>query len=398
MQNILNQLSAMKMSLEEELKTLLLLSCMPDNWENLVAAVSNAEPEGGLTFAYVTDRLLNEEIRRKSNPTEFLKSKALAMEERGRSVNRSHQGRDKSKGRSKSRRGKIKCYHCEKLGHMKKECRIIKREQSGKESERHKDSTDVVSNGDDVILVGETLEECLLTSSTLEWIVDCGASYHATSCRENFISYNSRIYGIIRMGNQSTSNIIGMVHGPLSSHTYERERERERERYMKDRILIIGATGYLGRRLVKTSLALGIPTYCLYRPEVASDVEKVQMLIGFKLQGAHLLKGSFEDHESLVSALKQVDVVISAVAGNHIKNAILEQLKLIQAIKEVGTIKVENFMPPTDHVVIYGKGGKKCIWNDEDDMAMYTMLAVDDPRTLNKTLYIRPPVNLMTQT
>ncbi|KAF8400919.1 hypothetical protein HHK36_014222 [Tetracentron sinense] len=223
---------------------------------------------------------------------------------------------------------------------------------------------------------------------------------------------------------------------------------------MKDRVLIIGATGYLGRRLVKTSLALGFPTYCLYRPEVASDAEKVQMLIEFKLQGAHLLKGSFEDHESLVSALKQVDVVISAVAGNHIRHAILEQLKLI---KEVGTIKrflpsefgmdvdrmehaippgdyvfadkrvirraiekenipytyvsanccagyftaslaqANNFMPPTDHVVIYGNGGKKCIWNDEDDMAMYTMLAVDDPRTLNKTLYLRPPANIMTQ-
>ncbi|KAF8400921.1 hypothetical protein HHK36_014224 [Tetracentron sinense] len=226
---------------------------------------------------------------------------------------------------------------------------------------------------------------------------------------------------------------------------------------MKDRVLIIGATGYLGRRLVKTSLALGFPTYCLYRPEVASDAEKVQMLIEFKLQGAHLLKGSFEDHESLLSALKQVDVVISAVAGNHFRHAILEQLKLIKAIKEVGTIKrffpsefgmdvdrmehaidpgayvfadkrvirravekenipytyvsanccagyftaslvqVCNFMPPTDNVVIYGKGDKKCIWNDEDDMAMYTMMAVDDPRTLNKTLYIRPPGNIMTQ-
>ena len=58
----------------------------------------------------------------------------------------------------------------------------------------------------------------------------------------------------------------------------------------KDKVLIIGATGYLGRRLVKASMDLGHPTFVLYRPEVASDAEKVQMLIGFKMQGAKLLQ------------------------------------------------------------------------------------------------------------
>ncbi|XP_077228457.1 bifunctional pinoresinol-lariciresinol reductase 2-like [Tasmannia lanceolata] len=225
----------------------------------------------------------------------------------------------------------------------------------------------------------------------------------------------------------------------------------------KDRVLIIGATGYLGRRLVKASMDLGHPTFVLYRPEIASDAEKVQMLIGFKMQGATLLQGSFEDHESLVSALKKVDVVVSAVAGNHLRHAILEQTKLIEAIKEVGTIKrflpsefgmdvdrmehaippgdyiftdkrlirraieaanipytyvsanccagyflaalaqVGHFMPPTDSAMIYGNGDKKCIWVDEDDMAMYTMMSVDDPRTTNKTIYFRPRGNILSQ-
>nr|QQM18964.1 pinoresinol lariciresinol reductase 1 [Kadsura heteroclita] len=225
----------------------------------------------------------------------------------------------------------------------------------------------------------------------------------------------------------------------------------------KDRVLIIGATGYLGRRFVKASLALGYPTYLLYRPEVASDAEKVQMLIGFKMQGAHLLEGSLGNHESMVSALKQVDVVVSVVAGNHLRHAILEQIKLVNAIKEVGTIKrfipsefgmdpgrmkhaidpgayvfkdkrivreaiekagipytyisanccagyflsalaqILNFMPPRDHVLIYGDGSKKCIWVDEDDIGMYTMMAINDPRTLNKSLYLRPRGNILTQ-
>jgi phenylcoumaran benzylic ether reductase len=51
------------------------------------------------------------------------------------------------------------------------------------------------------------------------------------------------------------------------------------------------------------------------------------------------LQGSLHDHESLIAALKQVDVVICTVASN----CILEQLKLVEAIREVGTIKVRLF-------------------------------------------------------
>lgn len=34
---------------------------------------------------------------------------------------------------------------------------------------------------------------------------------------------------------------------------------------------------------------------------------------------------------------------------------------------------------------------------DEDDIATYTIKSIDDPRTLNKTLYLRPPENILTQ-
>ena len=34
---------------------------------------------------------------------------------------------------------------------------------------------------------------------------------------------------------------------------------------------------------------------------------------------------------------------------------------------------------------------------DEDDIATYTIKSVDDPRTLNKTIYIRPQENILTQ-
>ncbi|URD98734.1 Isoflavone reductase [Musa troglodytarum] len=221
----------------------------------------------------------------------------------------------------------------------------------------------------------------------------------------------------------------------------------------KDRVLITGATGYLGRRLVKASLALGHPTFLLFRPDTASDLARCQMLMELKMDGAQLLQGSLDDRDSLISALKQVDAVVSTIAGDQI----LQQLKLVEAIKEAGTIKrylpsefgmdvdrmhhamppgdkifsekrivrraIEEasiphtyisancfagiflaglaqlaiFMPPRDHVNVYGGGDKRCIWVAEEDVAMYAMLSVDDPRTLNKVLYLRPPANILSQ-
>ena len=35
------------------------------------------------------------------------------------------------------------------------------------------------------------------------------------------------------------------------------------------------------------------------------------------------------------------------------------------------------------------------IFSKEEDIATYTIKAVDDPRTLNKDLHIRPPANIL---
>lgn len=231
-----------------------------------------------------------------------------------------------------------------------------------------------------------------------------------------------------------------------------------RERMEKSKVLIVGGTGYLGKRLVKASLEEGHLTYILHRPEIGVDIEKVQMLLSFKEQGAYLVSGSFDDHRSLVDAMKLVDVVICAISGVHIRSHhILLQLKLVNAIKEAGNVKrflpsefgtdparMENTMEPgrvtfddkmvvrkaiedagipftyvsancfagyflgglcqpgyilpsRDNVLLLGDGNQKAIYVDEDDIAKYTIKTIDDPRTLNKTLYLRPPKNIMSQ-
>lgn len=37
------------------------------------------------------------------------------------------------------------------------------------------------------------------------------------------------------------------------------------------------------------------------------------------------------------------------------------------------------------------------VFMDEDDIATYTIKTIDDPRTLNKTVYLRPAENILSQ-
>ncbi|XP_058220791.1 phenylcoumaran benzylic ether reductase Betv6-like isoform X1 [Rhododendron vialii] len=217
----------------------------------------------------------------------------------------------------------------------------------------------------------------------------------------------------------------------------------------KSKILIIGGTGYIGKFIVEASAKSGHPTFALVRESTVSDPAKAKLIDGFKSSGVTLLHGDVNDHGSLVKAIKQVDVVISAVGSLQI----LDQTKIIAAIKEVGHIKrffpsefgndvdhvnaVEpaktafavkaqirraieaegipytyvpsNFFagyflptlaqpgvsaPPRDKVIIFGDGNPKAVFNEEHDIGTYTIKAVDDPRTLNKVVYIKPPKNV----
>ncbi|XP_020592019.1 isoflavone reductase-like protein [Phalaenopsis equestris] len=47
--------------------------------------------------------------------------------------------------------------------------------------------------------------------------------------------------------------------------------------------------------------------------------------------------------------------------------------------------------PPVDKITIFGDGNTKGVFVDEDDIGIYTIKAANDPRTLNKIVYIRPP-------
>ncbi|MCO5595303.1 hypothetical protein L7F22_049344 [Adiantum nelumboides] len=219
------------------------------------------------------------------------------------------------------------------------------------------------------------------------------------------------------------------------------------------RVLVIGATGNLRRHIVRACVEAGHRTYALVRHHPSfSDPQRCLLLQSFKDSNVRIIEGCIEDRAILVLALRRVDAVISVLGTG----SLLKQLQLIKAIKKAGNIKrfvpsefgvdvdritrvpalqkmfegklqtrraieavhipytyisaschTSSFLgcllqpglasPPSDGVMIYGAGDVKGVYVDELDVAAFTTKAINDPRTLNKTLYIRPPLNVLTQ-
>ncbi|KAK4264637.1 hypothetical protein QN277_025788 [Acacia crassicarpa] len=212
----------------------------------------------------------------------------------------------------------------------------------------------------------------------------------------------------------------------------------EKNNEEKSKILIVGATGYVGDYMVKASLSLGHPTLAYVRPiHTSSHFSK---LLHLQSLGLTFFQGELDEEEKLVSCLQQADIVISTLAPPQY----LEQLKLIKAIKLAGNIKrfvpseygnevdrvkglppfeavlenkrkirrateeagipytyisanslaayfVSYLLHPHDlktlqHILVYGTGHAKAVLNYEEDVAFYTVKAATDKRAENRVV------------
>ncbi|CAL5201154.1 unnamed protein product [Lathyrus oleraceus] len=217
----------------------------------------------------------------------------------------------------------------------------------------------------------------------------------------------------------------------------------------KNKILVFGGTGYIGKYMVKASISLGYPTFVYTRPiNTKTPSSKIQLCDEFNSLGVTLVEGELE-HDRILKVIKQVDIVICTFPYP----LVMEQLKIIDAIKVAGNIKrflpsdfgVEEDkvhpLPPfqvfldkkikirreieaaripytfvsancfgayfvnfllrpyesNKDIVVYGNGETKAILNYEEDVAIYTIKVANDPRAHNRIVVYRPSKNIITQ-
>ncbi|CAM8943994.1 unnamed protein product [Rhodiola kirilowii] len=215
-------------------------------------------------------------------------------------------------------------------------------------------------------------------------------------------------------------------------------------------ILVIGGTGYIGKHVVRASVKQGHRTFVYMRP-ITPQTSPSKLLLHkeFLADGVNVFQGQLDEHEKLVEAVSRADIVIATLAFPQI----LDQLKIIQAMKVAGNVKrfipsefgleedrltalepfqtylerkrnvrratkasgipytfvsgncfAQYFLHVLFHTyekqadtVIYGSGETKVVMNFEEDIAMYTVKAASDPRTCNRIVIIRPPKNTTSQ-
>jgi hypothetical protein len=201
---VTNPLISVKVDFDDEFRALLILCSLPKSWNGLVMAVSNSvSGSNTLKFDDVVGVILSEEMRWKS--TSETSRNALNMENRGRQKDRGKGFRNRGnsrKGRSKSKLGKIECWNCGKKGHLKKDCRAPKKQRDG-QRERNQEAN----------VTGDVLQDALIISVDNiyeSWVVDSGASYHATPHRKHFLDYVQGDFGQVHLGDNAPCKIVGM--------------------------------------------------------------------------------------------------------------------------------------------------------------------------------------------
>ncbi|KAK8521362.1 hypothetical protein V6N13_077470 [Hibiscus sabdariffa] len=216
--------------------------------------------------------------------------------------------------------------------------------------------------------------------------------------------------------------------------------------------LVIGSSGFIGRFVTEACLESGRPTYVLVRSSPNSPSTKAATIKFLQDKGAVIIYGSITDQEFMEKILREyrIEVVISAVGGE----SILDQFTLVEAIKNINTVKrfvpsefghdidraepVEpgltmydqkrkvrreiekcgipysyiccnsiaawpyhdnthpaDVLPPLDRFQIYGDGTVQAYFVAGSDIGKFTVMSINDDRTLNKTVHFQPPSNLL---
>ncbi|KAH9659037.1 Integrase catalytic domain-containing protein [Citrus sinensis] len=361
LKTLFSQLTTLGYNIEENERAELLLQSLPDSYDQLIINLTNNNPVESLVFDDVAASVLNEESRRKNKENRQASSQqaeALSVT-RGRSTERGPSG-SQNHGRSKPRSKKnVKCYNCGKKGHVKKECWSNQKRREGKEPE---------------------------SSNAQGCVANLGATWHMTSKREWFHTYESISGGSVYMGNDHALEIasIGTIKIKMFDGTIRTIGEVRHVNGLKKNLLSLGPIHNHG---CKTHVENGIMKI-VKGALVLMKTEKVGanlfMLKGETLQEADACVASNGEESTMMWHLK-----LGHMSEQCLK--ILSERKLLPGLKSVSLPFCEHCVISKQHRLKFSRSiaRSKCIldlihsdvWESPDISmggAKYMVTFIDD--------------------
>lgn len=189
---LVQQLEAVGSTIAETDVILYLLLSLPADYSAVAVAVETRFNERELTLIEVSEALLQEEARQQANGRAKGNKIGRAFNADGRSGSSRNSGGNG--GKKPDWKKSATCHHCNKVGHIKRDCLKLKREQNeGKAS---------IATADKGYLFMARIIETPATfdsgnaltanqAHSNAWVVDSGASQHMTNDRTAFQTYKT---------------------------------------------------------------------------------------------------------------------------------------------------------------------------------------------------------------
>ena len=182
---IISDLFRIDIKFDDENKAMMLLSSLPASYEHLVTTLLWGKET--LEFEEISGALLDH-YQQKQNSGESFGEGLMVKDnqECGREKHRNHsfaRGHSRSKSKSKT----VKCYKCQKKGHIKRDCPKWKRGKDKDKEGLSRSANIVVADSDsdgDMLFVSSSANR-LIDS----WVLDLACSFHVTPHKDWFDTY-----------------------------------------------------------------------------------------------------------------------------------------------------------------------------------------------------------------
>ena len=180
--------------------SLILLNALPASYEVLASTILASSAPSALQHSEIIAHILNEEGRRASGSASLNAARVSPI-------------KNKSKGRGKDHSG-LTCHYCQKKGHIKPNCRKLKKDEvDGKKKEEGSSASGKSVNSH--VLVETTAFITEVTDNEISaslyaawsgcWMLDSGAMHHITPHKSDFSSYTPQT-GSVRLGDKSAQD------------------------------------------------------------------------------------------------------------------------------------------------------------------------------------------------